>query len=898
MPNKRRREKKRTKAALTTLKRQGVPQLQGGGTIPLGPINGQPAWLNPGGGGGVPPMGTPNLPPGFADTWDELSPDQRQAAIEAASAGQMLGMDPALAAGFLALPVWLQQEMFGGGGGGGGGGGVVDPFAAGKFDLLVQAQRLDERKQAADAAYQQAQIDIERFTMAGDLKLRQQAEDRLAQAEKDQNDIELFKLQVQASLGQQGIYIDQQGNLIQQRGHDIAFETANLDRDLANKKLELENAIAQGNLQLAIDTQKQIAALEQQKNTLAARGQDVTQRGQDIEAEIAAGNQQLEHDRILLDQAKMQGDQTLARDIEARMRTTQQQNAVLDQQRIDLERSGQGTSAVQGAGDLQARMAQALGDIEARRNEFQTELYANPRDYIQSQVALGGGRNPIEQLLQTGTLGSSSIGNIGGTPMVGQGFQDLVDAISARPDLAYFDEAMQTSRDLKARAGELPPGMTLEEILKLGALPPISEAPAAPITPREITPPAVPREAPLTPAPLPEVTAQVPTPGNLQKAAMDEAQSLYEQAFKAKAQGNMAEYNRLTILFKAARDRARGAVQPTPAPVPQLPPAVAPLGPESTRPPVAVPTVPIGGVPTPVTPPGPTDGGWTTPGRQIRPEEEAVAKGADPIAAAIAEQKRLGLIPMATGGNVVVNEPLVGIGLRSGKARLTLNERGPELLSPIPTGGTKVTPMQTGGKTTSIGAPRPTTPNPYIPGGSLGNAGSWMVPPGGGSPSRNPYIPGGSLNPRPIPIGTKTQPFMPAVRPDIPNFRRLQPRPGLEAPQTRPGGPGYPVPTPVGGGQPWGGPVAQSMPAMPTPTPIRPQFTQGQLLRNIQMGLTPRKYFGMDPTQRGLLGSIISGLGMSPEEFWWRQERGFPGGIDPSQITSANFWRGGNVLVA
>ena len=43
MPNKRRREKKRTKAALTTLKRQGVPQLQGGGTIPLGPINGQPA---------------------------------------------------------------------------------------------------------------------------------------------------------------------------------------------------------------------------------------------------------------------------------------------------------------------------------------------------------------------------------------------------------------------------------------------------------------------------------------------------------------------------------------------------------------------------------------------------------------------------------------------------------------------------------------------------------------------------------------------------------------------------------------------------------------------------------------------------------------------------------------
>src|SRR3972149_6915230 len=125
---------------------------------------------------------------------------------------------------------------------------------------------------------------------------------------------------------------------------------------------------------------------------------------------------------------------------------------------------------------------------------------------------------------------------------------------------------------------------------------------------------------------------------------------------------------------------------------------------------------------------------------------------------------------------------------------------GPELLSPIPTGGTKATPMQTGGKTTSIGAPRPTTPNPYIPGGSLGNAGSWMVPPGGGSPSRTPYIPGGSLNPRPIPIGTKTQPFMPAVRPDIPNFRRLQPRPGLEAPQTRPAGAGHPVPTPLGGG--------------------------------------------------------------------------------------------------
>lgn len=82
-------------------------------------------------------------------------------------------------------------------------------------------------------------------------------------------------------------------------------------------------------------------------------------------------------------------------------------------------------------------------------------------------------------------------------------------------------------------------------------------------------------------------------------------------------------------------------------------------------------------------------------------------------------------------------------------------------------------------------------------------------------------------------------------------------------------------------------------------TAIPAPRTPGEILLGIRQALTPRFVRrGLLPSGREFIGSRVSALGLSPEDFFTDVERGFPQGIDPSRITRANFSTGGTVYSA
>ena len=73
-------------------------------------------------------------------------------------------------------------------------------------------------------------------------------------------------------------------------------------------------------------------------------------------------------------------------------------------------------------------------------------------------------------------------------------------------------------------------------------------------------------------------------------------------------------------------------------------------------------------------------------------------------------------------------------------------------------------------------------------------------------------------------------------------------------------------------------------PTYPAPTGPQ-QYQPGELIRRFMSGLDPRTYYRkLLPSQIDFLGSIVSGLGVDPRDFFTSVERQFPTGVDPSQI--------------
>ena len=188
----------------------------------------------------------------------------------------------------------------------------------------------------------------------------------------------------------------------------------------------------------------------------------LTERGQDITAELTRIGHEIVALRDQQANAIAQGNLALSRQIETRMAQNEDRRIALEGERNDIQRQQLGInqqlaniqaqqaaiSGTLGAGNLLGQIGTNLGNIEARRSENLAQLAANPRDFPQLNIALGGGTSFLDQLLgreQVGPQGTRQINQ----PTLGPGFQRLIDAVTQRPDLDYFQQAAQ-------RAGEIP----------------------------------------------------------------------------------------------------------------------------------------------------------------------------------------------------------------------------------------------------------------------------------------------------------------------------------------------------------------------------------------------------------------------------------------------------------
>jgi len=135
------------------------------------------------------------------------------------------------------------------------------------------------------------------------------------------------------------------------------------------------------------------------------------------------------------------GELQLAQRTEARIRAMELHRIRLDQQRLILERSLGGAQGLAG-------LAASRGDIEARRQQFLSELAANPRDFPQYQIAAGGGTSFLPQILSGQAAPGQSPALAGATPYLGAGYQRLLEQVTARPDVPLFKEAEKRFRTL------------------------------------------------------------------------------------------------------------------------------------------------------------------------------------------------------------------------------------------------------------------------------------------------------------------------------------------------------------------------------------------------------------------------------------------------------------------
>lgn len=495
--------------------------------------------------------------------------------------------------------------------------------------------------------------------------------------------LEQLRDQVNSQIALRGQDVNIFGIQVQQRGQDVDAQTAANQQQIQIWQQKLADALSRGELQLAQEAQNQLTQLTEQQNLLTGRGQDVTQRGQDIDAQIAQNQQQLDDLRSQRDFWVARQDAAQKQAVEARIRAVEQQNVVLNAQKSQLEAATFEQTGVQGAGNIFSNLARDLGNIEFQRDSRLADMLANPRDFGQLQVALGNGTDFFQQLLNGQSPTGQSIGNAyeGGIPLLGDTFNQVLQEFQSRPELDFFTRAGELANQLAAM--QAPETMSTEDMLAMfnSSLPDQQPLPELPGS-FNPTPVNAPPVAPFNPAPIAPVSTGMPLPGE-QQYIQDVVNPAID-AYDPYTAGPGTDLN--SILDKIlGNPYTPGGSLSSPQLTPPPPPVVNPVAP-SNLPSSVNPNIPS---------PAPT------PGTGLGPEGQTmynslVTQGMTPDAAL--NQVKLILQgaqqppTYAEGGDVMIDHPTVAIDMVTGEPKFTMGEPTPEFPMGIPETA-KITPI-------------------------------------------------------------------------------------------------------------------------------------------------------------------------------------------------------------
>ena len=615
---------------------------------------------------------------------------------------------------------------------------------------------------------------------------------------------------------------------------------------------------------------------------LQSRQLDLTQRGQDIERQLEETNQAIARERQDVDRFIQAGQLHLAQQAEQRIREMEQQRIQLDRQRLQLEQErfeverdlGFAGLGLDSAAQL-GQQAANLGNIEARRAEFLSELAANPRDFAQLNIGLGGGQSFMNQLLGGQTPTGQSTAMIGQTPTLGPAWDQLVQAVTARPDLELFNQAQQAATLRPESVLSPAQQQTFQQFQQ--AAPGVDTQTAVNIA---RNPEAFQRwtgaqsmakgGALVTDEPvvgigqisgLPRFTVgEGGNPELLEVTPMADGgrvKSGLQNPFGGGTTPNMT-----TGLW-----RGPTATRPSLFPQPPLPP------PRSAQP------LPTGGI-APLLPPGVQSavdqfGQGTDVGDIFRAVQAAEAAAAG----------QAGSGPVLTGPTSLPPPWGTQPGFPGPMPVLPTNR---SLFPQLPGFGAMPGPR---------GPLQPPPPAPLPPG---------LFPAGPGLPGMGGVMPPPNI-PAPIPGLTPEQNSFyhqfRAAAPNVPHetLMAIAQNPaaffawiGQPVPpefQTSPGAaPAFPPGFPPGGVQSPGWPSPQ-----PPSETSQMGSTPGEQIRRL-MNFSPSSFFGMLPSQREFLASNVSALGVPPDDFFQSVIRSFPSSPNPAATTFGNFALGGRII--
>jgi hypothetical protein len=649
----------------------------------------------------------------------------------------------------------------------------------------------------------------------------------------------------QLGLQREQLRIQQEQNDIQRRGQDLLQERSRLDR-------ELQQAIAAQDIALRRQVEGRIAAnertrlqLERDQHNLAllqtqinarldmlslatqARGQDVTQRGQDIGAQLAMHQGRLQDLASQRQDAVDRGQLELARAIEGRMRAEMQQAAMLQQHQQALGAAGLGIEAQRGAGGLMAQLAGPMA-----------ELQANPRNFMELQFQLGGGQNFLNQIMARQPIGSQSAANITGSPV--PGFRGAGDVQS------IFQQAMEAAQQLSQMGQNVPGAPDLQTLLGMGQLPALPPMPAPIPTPDM----GVNLPPPVAPVPMAGGGRMV-TNEPIVGMGMLSGQPRFTVG-EPTAQHPQGAPEMLQVTpFQEGGFIGAGTFWDKPGMAPTLP------APEALRPALPQPKLPTA-QPQAAQPPVQV---------VINSPQSATAAPAQPTPAAPVAMGAPPAPPPAPGPKFQAEVDFINdILSRWPKitevdAQLALQQGFTKVANAILrlTAGI-ITPQQAWQLLKSWTAGVPTAP---------------------ASPTAPPAPPALPPTPPAVPPG-----FTGGWPTDVPKFDPVTGNPINIDPVT-----GQPVIIDPDTGEvlgPWKPATAPAPPPAEAPNPA-------DFIRDLMAAMNPKTFQNLLPSQQPLLSSILSAMGVPPQDVWQSIFRLWPGGPDASRQMFGNFSEGGTI---
>ena len=594
---------------------------------------------------------------------------------------------------------------------GGGGGGGGSSWLPGEYELQQRKLDLDQQQQQNQVAMADLDRAMQQAIANQDNARILQLEGERNRLSRDQFNYQQVRDQIDSEMAQQNFWQGNRGQDISQRGQDIG---AGLD------VLGLQNQQYGWQMQDAINR-----AQLQQTGQLDQRGQDISQRGQDLDSQIAYGNQQIQLYAQQRQDALDRGDLALAQDVEQRMRGEMQQNAYLQSQSIQMRGFEGGNTALQGAGNISANLAASLGQQQTQRASDLARTMANPRDFAQYQYMIGNGPSFLEQIASGQPMTGQSAVQGTGIPALGEGFNQGLAAMMDRPELALYEQAANQARQLGDRAGQAPQ-MDLDYLMGFGNnLPDLAPMPGQVNAPNVQRPYAAPvaRETLPTPVDVKPPSMQYTPPPR--EAGPDPTWVLspeQKQTFEdfSAAAPQVPLDMRIDIAQKPGE--FRNLATPAPAPVAAAPRPATPAAPTTVRPLQPAATKPL-----------------------AVQAQEAMQRGDTALAQRLLRQSA----GFAKGGKMITDEPIMMIGMTSGEMKGTMGEPNeeypegaPELMKITPlkryadkkkakprqfaTGGSVLTPgaqilaQQKAGQPTTYGgqtiSPRPGYVTPTTPG--------------------------------------------------------------------------------------------------------------------------------------------------------------------------------------